>query len=88
MPDVLSGDLAWENRENFQAEYLKAVDRGMKPDDAEVAAAKSISFCTHRAALGYDQVTVKVTSTETIQAGTPPRPRVVPRDINITTRRR
>jgi hypothetical protein len=87
-PDELPGHLAFENKANFQREYLKAIDAGMPPKEAEVAAVKAISFGRARVDRGYANIEVHTTDTEVIMYGEPPRPRPVPKNIDVKASRK
>lgn len=87
-PTELPGYLAYDNKLNFQREYLKAIDRGIPPKQAEIDAAKSISFGSARIARGYSDVSVDASGEDTIMYGIPPKPRTVPSSIRIVAKRR
>lgn len=86
-PDDLPGSLAFENKANFQNEYIKALDRGLPPNEAEVAAVKNISFGRARLERGYTDISVTTSGTEDIMYGDPRTSRSVPKNIDVKARR-
>jgi hypothetical protein len=87
-PDELSGHLAMKNKANFQVEYLKAIDRGVPPQDAMIAAVKAISFGRARVERGYSDITVEAHGEDVITYGDQPQRRKVPDNIDVKARRK
>ena len=58
-PRALGGSLAFENKRNFQVEFIKLVRGGMNEKDALNAAARNISYGRHRIDAGYSQLEVR-----------------------------
>jgi hypothetical protein len=69
-PDAIGGGLAFDNKKYFQQEFWKNKhEKGMSTDAAAVAAVASISFGTHRAALGYGDFEVLLGDFEEVDLG-------------------
>jgi hypothetical protein len=87
-PDELSGSLIDDNRLNFQMEYLKALDGGLPAKEAQLKAAREISFGRSRIDRGYTELAVEARGEVAISYGTPSIPRKVPAEIHIVARRK
>jgi hypothetical protein len=89
-PAALGGTLAWENKKNFQVQFIKFLRQGMKQDQALKAAAGEISYGRHRAAADYGLMEVDAGPPDTwtkldLHDGKPAER--VPTQISITARR-
>ncbi|HWU91566.1 MAG TPA: hypothetical protein VN253_30070, partial [Kofleriaceae bacterium] len=88
-PIELPGSLIEDNRKIFQVEYLKAIDAGASHEAAELAAIRETPFGKARIRREYTEISVDTSKEpwETIQYGTPPKPRKVPRKIEATAKK-
>lgn len=87
-PEALAGDLAFDNKRNFQIEFLKRRSSGASDQIAAVEAAKNISFGRARVQRGYTDVSVDLGSeVESIDFGSPPRPTSAPKRVRVTARK-
>jgi hypothetical protein len=57
-PAALGGSLGFENKRNFQIEFIKCIRRGLGEHAAAKAAASKISYGDHRIAAGYSELEV------------------------------
>ncbi len=88
-PDTLNGLLAWDNKLNFQLEWvrLRELDPNLPDEETAIAAVRNISFGKHRIALGFDQFKVDILESSTVHLpgyG----PCVVPIRIYVEVRKR
>lgn len=87
-PPALDGDLAAQNKLNFQREWFKLVSTGTPPAEAADQAAAMISFGKHRAARGYDQFKVTIRGEmEAVDLGPPFGTQMVPTGIKVTAKK-
>lgn len=86
-PNVLAGDLAWENLTNFQRAYVANVRKGMTHRAASINAAKQISFGAHRMARGYDTFEVTAEGMGEVNLGEPLGVQQAPHFVRIEARR-
>lgn len=90
VPAALGGELAFENKKNFQVQFAKFLDQGMERSEALRAAAETISFGAHRIAAGYAHMDVDAGDPARwvpLDRGAGQERRLVPTIIKITARR-
>ena len=90
VPAALGGELAFENKKNFQVQFAKYLDQGMERSEALRAAAETISFGAHRIAAGYPHMDVDAgdpTGWVPLDRGHGQERRPVPTIIKITARK-
>ena len=87
-PQSLDGDLAAQNKLNFQREWFALISKGVSVDEAPRLAVAKISFGKHRAQRGYDQFDVHIAGQmEEVDLGPPFGKQQVPTGIKVTARK-
>ncbi|TMQ26015.1 MAG: hypothetical protein E6J90_04885 [Deltaproteobacteria bacterium] len=77
------GRLAFQNKLNFQREYVRLREEGVPAEVAKVEAVRRISYGIHRIDEGFTKLTVDVLTEEDVNLGEPFGTRYVPTDITI-----
>lgn len=86
-PWSLPGDLAFENKRNFQRELVRAIEDGATPKEAEQIAIRRISFGRSRIKRGYSEIVVTTDATAVVDLGEPFGKREVPTRVHVEARR-
>jgi hypothetical protein len=86
-PDILPGDLAFDNKANFQRAYATALQNGLGDGEARQQAIRSVSFGRSRMRRGYDDFVVELGKFESLDLGPPLGVQRVPVSIHVEARR-